>query len=45
MSYEPGVLGVQTQSSFLDNIDWATVIHAVVVVVIILVLYHLFFHR
>lgn len=41
---EPGVLGVQN-TSFLDNIDMSTVIHAAVIVIVALVVYHLLFHR
>lgn len=37
---------MQTQaSSILDGIDKSTVIHALVIVVVVLVIYHFAFHR
>ena len=36
---------VQSQASVLNKIDGPTVIHAAVIVIVVLVVYHFLFHR
>lgn len=45
MSSEPKVLNLGSSSSMLDKVDMSTVIHAAIIVVVAIVVYHLLFHR